>query len=92
MNRLAPWNRLPELGCANVDVIDKEQIHVLYVPCERRTPHSEVQIWRVDARQALTAGLRRVSAEGKCATFHAVVSSVNKEPSYTVSQLNIDTV
>ena len=37
-------------------------------------------------------GKRRVSAEGKCATFHAVVSSVNKEPSETVSQLNIDTV
>ena len=92
MNRLALWNRIPELGCVNVDVIDREQIHVLYVPCERRTPHSEVQIRRVDARQALTAGLRRVSAEGKCATFHAVVSSVNKEPSETVSQLNIDTV
>ena len=35
-------------------------------------------------------GKRRVSAEGKCATFHAVVSPVNKEPLDTVSQLNIN--
>ena len=80
----------PELGYAEVDVTDRKQIFVLYVPCKRRTPHSEVQIRRVDARQALAAGLRRVSAEGKCATFLAVVSSVNKEPSDTVSQLNIN--
>ena len=35
-------------------------------------------------------GKRRVSAEGRCAIFHAVVSSVNKVPLDTVSQLNIN--
>ena len=38
----------------------------------------------------LLNGKRRVNAEVKCATFYAVVSSVNKEPSDTVNQLSID--
>ena len=79
----------PELGYAEVDVTDREQIHVLYVPCERRTPHSEVQIRRVDARQTLTTRWQE-AGQRRCATFHTIVSSVNKELLDTVSQLNIN--
>ena len=34
---------VPEFRGAEVDVVDC-QIHVLYVPCERRAPHSEVSV------------------------------------------------
>ena len=46
---------VPVLRRAEVDVVDTEEIAILDVPRERRAPHSEVQIRRVDAKQTLTA-------------------------------------
>ena len=33
---------VPEFRGAEVDVVDREEVHVFNVPCERRAPHSEV--------------------------------------------------
>ena len=40
---------IPELGIAVVQVVDRVEIHVLRVPGERRLPHAEVKVGRVDA-------------------------------------------
>ena len=82
---------MPELGCAEMDLVDREKVHVLYMPCECRAPHSKVQVQCVGARQIVPLdGKKRDSAEGECATFHIIISSVNKKLLEVASQLNID--
>ena len=40
---------VPELGCAEVKVVDTVQIHVFRVPGKGRLPATKVEVGRVDA-------------------------------------------
>ena len=77
-------NGIPELASAEVNVVDAEEVHVLDVPRECRSPHPEIQVRRVHAWQAIGAGQdprqkRRkvrnvpcfglVRKEGSCSTY-----------------------
>lgn len=39
---------IPELGSAEMNVVDAEQVHVLDMPGECRAPHAKVEIRGVD--------------------------------------------
>ena len=42
-------HRVPRLRRTEVQVVDAVEVHVLRVPAERRLPHAEVEVRRVDA-------------------------------------------
>ena len=52
---------IPELGCAKVDVIDAEQVHIFDVPSKRRSPHAKVEVRGINAWQALRGGREEAS-------------------------------
>lgn len=47
---------IPELGSSEMDVVDREKVHILDVPRKSGAPHSEVKIGGVDAGEALARG------------------------------------
>lgn len=48
--------RIPELGGAEMYVIDAEKVHVLDVPGKRSSPHPKVQVRQVHAGKAVDRG------------------------------------
>ena len=49
-------NAVPELGRAEVDVVDRVEVGVLDVPGERRAPHAKVEVGTNDAGDLARGG------------------------------------
>lgn len=44
---------VPDLGCAGVEIVDRIEVLVFFVPAEERAPETDVDIWLGDSRYDL---------------------------------------